>query len=117
MDNDMVYREIKKDESNLKSFIKDHKKEILIAGGSVLLMALFYNHYGVKINKKKINLTFLNKYDYERPSYGYLNLNLKNCTISDLGKAGQKLLERFPDLMSKTDTIDSLKINFNLYER
>lgn len=98
----------------LKQFVKDHKKEILISGVSIFSTVLFYRYCGVRVNKESFNLTFANDYDYSKASFGNINICLKGCKVKDLGKFGQKVIEYFPALLSKNDTIDNVRFNFKI---
>lgn len=99
---------------NLKQFVNDHKKEIFISSISIFSTVLFYRYYRIKINKDSFNLTFANDYDYSKASFGNINICLKGCKVKDLGKFGQKMIEYFPAILSKNDTIDNVHFVFNV---
>lgn len=109
-----IYNETLDSNFNLKQFMKDHKKEIFMSGVSIFSTVLFYHYCGVKINKDVFNFTFTNDYNYDKSSFGNVNICLKGCKIKDLGKFGQKVIESFPTLLSKNDTIDSVRLNFKI---
>lgn len=114
MNKNNLYDETLGDDFYLKKFMKDHKKEIFISGASIFFTVLFYRYCGVKVNKDVFNFTFTNDYDYDKSSFGNVNICLKGCKIKDLGKFGQKVIESFPTLLSKNDEIDNVRLNFKI---
>ena len=112
----------------VKRWMKDHKKEIIIcvvaAGGT----ALYFIRKEKKIKSIKAGLRltfgFLNE-EEDRDYYGrlsdsecYTNLNLHKpgYTVGDLGKIGAELMKNIPSL-TKDVPINHLNANFNVIKK
>lgn len=112
----------------VKQWIKDHKKEIIIcvvaAGGTALYF--IRKEKKIKGSKSGLRLTFefLNGeengdyYALRSKSNLYTNLNLHEpgYTVGDLGKIGAELMKNIPSL-TKDVPINHLNANFNIVKK
>lgn len=112
----------------VKQWIKDHKKEIIIcvvaAGGTALYF--IRKEKKIKGSKSGLRLTFefLNReengdyYALRSKSNLYTNLNLNEpgYTVGDLGKIGAELMKNIPSL-TKDVPINHLNVNFNIIKK
>ena len=107
----------------VKQWIKDHKKEIIVfvvaAGGTALYF--IRKEKKIKGSKSGLRLTFeffnggedVDYYGLQSKSDIYTNLNLHEpgYTVSDLGKLGTELMKDIPSL-TKDVPINHLNANF-----
>lgn len=121
----------------VKQWIKDHKKEIIIcvvaAGGTALYF--IRKEKKIKGSKSGLRLTFEffnggkdgeDEHDYGLRSKSksnpksdmYTNLNLHDpgYTVGDLGKIGAELMKNIPSL-TKDVPINHLNANFNVFKK
>lgn len=105
---------------NLKIWIKEHKKEIMIGIGAAGCTALYFMTKDKKIScgvQLSIDL-FNGKIDNIPDTLGkqslYSNINLSNpdLSIKDLGKLGDLIKKTIPDV-TNTTTIDFLSANYH----
>lgn len=115
----------------VKQWIKDHKKEIIIAVAAAGGTGLYFMRKEKKIKgiKAGLRLTFgfLNEeedgeyehdYGLRSKSNMYTNLNLHDpgYTVGDLGKIGAELMKNIPSL-TKDVPINHLNANFNIVKK
>lgn len=108
----------------VKQWMKDHKKEIIIGVAAAGGTALYFIRKEKKIKGIKAGLRlsfgFFNEeedgdyYDSRSKNNLYTNLNLNNpgYTVGDLGKIGAELMKNIPSL-TKDVPINRLNANFN----
>lgn len=110
----------------VKIWLKEHKKEIIIAGVAAGGTALYFIGKEKKIKGVKAGgrLTFgflegdEDYYDLRSKSNLYTNLNLHNpgYTVGDLGKVGAELMKNIPSL-TKDVPIEHLNANFKIVKK
>lgn len=108
---------------NGKIWLKEHKKELIV--GVVAVAGTVFIMRTKKIYAKgnlTLGVNFLDGADDDSPYFGrgdnYTNINMikPNLKVSDLGKLGETLLEKIPDL-TKDSAIDYLNCSYNQYNR
>lgn len=110
----------------IKQWIKNHKKDIAIgitaAGGTALLFLIKEKKLKSLVKGGlRLTLDLLDGYDEDYPSYRgepaqlhtILNLRKPNLTVGDLGKVGDLLKEKIPNITNDMK-IDYLNTNYNL---
>lgn len=106
-------------DGKVKKWFKDHKKEIIVgvvavAGTAVLMRT---KKVYAKANLS-IGLNFLDGSDDDGPFFrrggNYTNINMSKpgLKISDLGKLGETLLEKIPDL-TKDSLVNHLNCSYD----
>lgn len=112
----------------VKQWVKDHKKEIIVGVVAAGGMALYFIRKEKKIKGVEAGLRltfgFLNGeedgdyYALRSKSNLYTNLNLNEpgYTVGDLGKIGAELMKNIPSL-TKDVPINHLNANFNIVKK
>lgn len=105
-------------EHSVQAFVREHKKELQIAGVSAVVSALLF----VKISKRKLDLepyvhldVGIRNYEKENQpySYGSGNLPIDNLKIKDLGRLGKEILKQFPQL-HKDMKLNNLSVAYSV---
>lgn len=108
----------------VKIWLKEHKKEIIIAGAAAGGTALYWKREKDQRCQSRGRLTFgflegdEDYYDLRSKSNLYTNLNLHNpgYTVGDLGKVGAELMKNIPSL-TKDVPIEHLNANFKIVKK
>lgn len=112
----------------VKQWIKDHKKEIIVCVAAAGGTALYFLGKEKKIKGVKAGLRlsfeFLDgeedgdPYGIQSKNNRYTNLTLQNpgYTVGDLGKIGAELMKNIPSL-TKDVPINRLNANFNVIKK
>lgn len=102
--------------TKIKDLLKDHKKEIAIAVGAAGVTSFLYTKFGKTVLVRDPfmsvrfeagldrSLRFGSDEDGKKFMSGhtFMDLDLKDLKVSDLGNAGKKLQQMFPGLKSDT---------------
>lgn len=112
-----------------RKWLKEHKREIIVGAAAVGGTALFFLVKDKKISGIRANanltLRFLDGVDSEEDCFGWrgksdvytnINLNKPDLAISDLGKLGELLKEKIPNLVDETK-INHLQANYSIMRK
>lgn len=94
---------MKLDAENLKTWVKDHKKEIKIAVGAAGITAFVYHKYGYKLLPMKPYLTLNISETKGQVMSGHTQFDVGDLTVKDLGKLTKRIQKLLPEL--KNDTV------------
>jgi hypothetical protein len=124
-DMDKMYQDIHKAYENamdkehpVHAFLREHKKELQIAGVSAAVSVLLF----AKISKRRLDLepyvhldAGIRNYEKEHQpySYGSGNLPIENLKLRDLGKLGKEILKQFPQL-DKDMKLNNLSVIYSV---
>lgn len=114
----------------VKTWFKEHKKEIIVgavaAGGTALYFLFKDKKINIKTNGISLTLRLLNNELEDREdvlgyrrrgsnSYASLNMNNPDITLKDMGKLGEMIKEKFP-MITKETKIDYLSVSHDIFK-
>lgn len=99
-------------EGKIRKWMRDHKKEIIIAVGAAGLTSFVFVKFGHRTLPKNPYMSvrfeagmeerFPRDEDGNHIASGHIFMDLKDLKVSDLGAAGKKMMETFPKLKADT---------------
>lgn len=96
-------------------FLKKHRGEILAAVGAVAATSAVFIFKGrrVDLGYLSINLRLGERRVRSEHNYGHMSFNtLDQFTIGDLGKVGEDLIKRIPDISADTK-LENISVNYD----
>lgn len=98
-------------------WVKNHKRDIIVATGSAIITSYICSRYGFKNDKNWIGITFNGEENTKKNISGYVSSSFKNYSIKELGKFGKELMKEFPSIINQSSTINSVGVNYNIYKK
>lgn len=131
--NENLFIEIKRRDNNMENkkeinrldliketvfdWVKNHKKDIIVATSSAIITSYTYHRYGFKNYKNWISIGFNCGGVTQKNISGYVSTSFKNYSVKDLGKLGKELMKEYPSIINQSSVIHSARINYNIYKK